>query len=173
MSKLSPASRIQANLEELFQGEIASGDAYIKFQLTPNIQALLSMKQVQESLIINAETITPLPGMPASTIGMINSRDRVFFIFDLAQLLKISTTLAAPRQYQTIVVQTTTEPQIQFGLAVRNLQGIIRLKAEQIRSSTEAIDSNLIPYSSGVIVQQESKLPLLQLEKILEALKSN
>ena len=78
MSTSSPASRIQAKLQELFEGKITSGDAYIKFKLTSEITALLSMNQVQESLIVEAAKITPLPSMPKYTIGMINSRDRVF-----------------------------------------------------------------------------------------------
>ncbi|MGF1541456.1 MAG: chemotaxis protein CheW, partial [Pleurocapsa sp.] len=86
----SAASRIQANLQELFQANLAPGDAYIRFQLTSDMTALISMEQVQESLVIEAEKITPLPCMPESIIGIMNSRDRVFCVFDLAQLLSLN-----------------------------------------------------------------------------------
>lgn len=170
MSKQSAASRVQENLQELFKSNLAPGNAYIKFQLTSDIAALLSMKLVQESLIVEAEQITALPNMPESNIGMMNSRDRVFCIFDLAQLLSLPTKLIAPRQYQIIILQTQTEPQIHVGLAVAQLQGIMRLTTEQIQFSTDAVNSNITPYISGVYQQQETKIPILQFKLILKAL---
>lgn len=170
MSTSSPASRIQANLQELFEGKIASGDAYIKFKLTSKITALLSMNQVQESLIVEAAKITPLPSMPKSTIGMMNSRDRIFCIFDLTQLLNLPTVLNSPSQYQIIVLQTTGEPSILIGLAVMGLQGIIRLTSEQIQSAnSDVVNSSLAPFVSGV-VQQEAKMMVLELANILQTL---
>lgn len=172
MPQSTPAFRIQENLAELFQGKKASGDAYIKFQLTPEIQALLPMQQVQQSSIIKAGQITPLAGMPESSIGMINSRDRVFCVFDLAQLLTLPMQLVIPRQYQIIVVQTTIEPQIQIGLAVKNLQGIIRVTSEQIKPFNDEIEPRLIPFISGVVIQQKTVLTILNLQRILEALQT-
>lgn len=172
MSTSSPASRIQANLQELFEGKIASGDAYIKFKLTSKITALLSMNQVQESLIVEASKITPLPSMPKSTIGMINSRDRVFCIFDLAQLLNLPTVLITPNQYQIIVLQTTGESSILVGLAVMGLQGIIRLTSKQISSAnSDVVNSSVAPFVSGV-VQQETTMMVLELANIVQALQA-
>jgi positive phototaxis protein PixI len=172
MSTSSPASRIQANLQELFEGKIASGDAYIKFKLTSKITALLSMNQVQESLIVEAAKITPLPSMPKSTIGIMNSRDRVFCIFDLAQLLNLPTVLITPNQYQIIVLQTTGESSIPVGLAVMGLQGIIRLTSKQISSAnSDVVNSSVAPFVSGV-VQQETTMMVLELANILQALQA-
>jgi positive phototaxis protein PixI len=172
MSTSSPASRIQANLQELFEGKIASGDAYIKFKLTSKITALLSMNQVQESLIVEAAKITPLPSMPKSTIGMMNSRDRVFCIFDLAQLLNLPTVLITPNQYQIIVLQTTGESSIPVGLAVMGLQGIIRLTSKQISSAnSDVVNSSVAPFVSGV-VQQETTMMVLELANIVQALQA-
>jgi positive phototaxis protein PixI len=165
----NPASRIQANINELFQASLSPGDAYIRFQLTSNMTVLLSMTQVQESLIVEVEKITPLPSMPESVIGIMSSRDRVFCVFDLAQLFNLETQLIARHQYQVIVVQTTTEPQIQIGLAVKNLQGIIRLTTEQIQASHHTIHPSLIPYISGVAMQPQIPLAILNLEQILES----
>jgi positive phototaxis protein PixI len=168
--KSSAASRIQANLQELFEANVASGDAYIKFQLTPKVVALLSMGQVQESLIVEAAKITPLPSMPKSTLGMMNSRDRVFCIFDLAQLLTLSTELISSRQYQIIVVKTMNEPPIMIGFAVSQLQGIERLAAEKINSSSDDTPPNLVRFLSGVVEQEESMLPIIELNLVLNAL---
>lgn len=170
MSTSSAASRIQANLQELFEGKLASGDAYIKFQLTPEVTALLSMTQVQESLIVEAAKITSLPSMPKSTIGMMNSRDRVFCIFDLAQLLTLSAELIGSRQYQIIVLKTINEPAIFVGFAVSQIQGIVRLSAEKIKSSWDDAPANLVSLVNGFVQEGESMMPIIELNNILKTL---
>lgn len=166
----SAASRVQANVQDLFKGRLAPGHAYIKLQLTSEITALLSMEQVQGSLIVEAEQITPLPMMPKSVIGIMGSRDRVFCVFDLAQLLTLSSEIIAPRQYQIIVLQTTSEDPIYMGFAVTQLQGIVRLTAEQIQSSLNAFPSQIAPYLSGGIKEEENMIPVLEFNRILQAL---
>ncbi|WP_019508184.1 chemotaxis protein CheW [Pleurocapsa sp. PCC 7319] len=170
MTNPSPASRIQDNLPELFKANLAPGDAYIRFQLTSNITALISMQQVQGSLIVDAQKVTPLPSMPEFVIGMINSRDRVFCLFDLAQLLTLPSDLSSPRQYQVIVLQTVAEQPIYIGLAVSALQGIVRLTAKQIQSSLDTVVSNLTAFTSGTVQEQEITIPVLEFNRILKAL---
>ena len=168
MSASSPASRIQANLQELFQKNSVSGNPYIKFQLTPEITALMSMERVQETLIIEAGQITPLPSMPQSVIGIINSRDRVFCVFDLAQLLTLPHPFLTPRQYQIIVLKTTSQTPIYLGLVVNNIQGIMRLTSEQLSSSTDAVSPQLADYVSGVV--SSDSIPVLEFERILNSI---
>ena len=170
MQTFSAAAKVQANLQELFQSKLAPGDAYVKFQLTSGVTALLSMTHAQESLIVEAEQITPLPNMPEFTIGIINSRDRVFCIFDLGLLLKLSSESISPRQHQIIVFQTISEPFIYVGLAVTQLQGIIRISKEQIKPYSNFIDPKLVPFVSGTIEQEESIVPILNFENILQSL---
>ena len=168
MSASSPASRIQANLQELFQGNSISGNPHIKFQLTPEVTALLSMERVQETLIIEAGQITPLPSMPQSVIGIMNSRDRVFCVFDLARLLTLPSSSFTPRQYQIIVLQTPTETPIYFGLAVDSIQGIMRLTSEQIGSSTDGVSAELIDYISGAVTSDT--IPVLEFDRIFDSI---
>ena len=170
MKKSSAASRIQANLQELFKANLTPGDAYIRFQLTSDMTALLSMEQVQESLVVEAEKITLLPNMPESVIGIMSSRDRVFCVFDLAQLLTLPSPFIAPRQYQIIVLQTTSEQPIYVGLTVTRLQGIVRLPTEQIKSSLDAVPSNIAPYICGAVKEEETMIPVLEFNSISEAL---
>ncbi len=166
----SPASRIQANLQQLFKAKLAPGDAYIRFQLTSETTALWSMEQVQESLIVEANRITSLPNMPESVIGIMSSRNRVFSVFDLAQLLTLPSRLIAPRQYQIIVLQTTSKQPIYIGLAVTRLQGIVRLQKKQIQSSLDAFSSSIAPYLCGGVQEEETMIPVLDFDKILKAL---
>ena len=170
MTTSSAAARIQANLKELFKADLAPGDAYIRFQLTSDLTALLSTEQVQESLLVEADKITSLPNMPESVIGIMSSRERVFCVFDLARLLTLPSQLVSPRQYQIIVLQTTSEPPIYIGLAVTHLQGILRLPTKQIQSSLDAFPSNIAPYLCGAVQQEEAIVPVLDLNGISEAL---
>ena len=170
MSTSSAAARVRANIKELFQANLSPGDAYIRFQLTSEMTALLSMNQVQESLIVEVEQITPLPSMPESVIGILSSRNHVFCVFDLARFLKLPSGLITPRQYQIIVLQTTSEPSIYIGLAVTNLQGIVRLPTEKIQSSTTAFSSDLAPYLCGVVSEEDKMIPIFEFNRISEAL---
>ena len=170
MTNQSVAAKVQANLQELFKSNLAPGNAYIKFQLTSDTSALLSMDRVEESLIVKAEQITTLPSMPKSAIGMMASRDRVFCVFDLAQLLALPSSLINPRQYQLIVLQTISEPSIYIGFAVTQLQGIVRLSTEQIQTSLDTLSPNLAPYCNGAVPENETIIPILEFNRICQVL---
>ena len=177
MTISSAASRVQANLQELFKGKLSPGDVYIKFQLTSEITALLSMEQVQESLIVEAEKITLLPSMPESVIGIMNSRDRVFCVFDLAQLLTLPSSLIAPRHYQIIVLEVSdilsTEETLYLGFAVEQLQGITRFTADKFQVEIpQDLPSSITPYLRGCIQQTEQQLLVLDLKAIATDLSS-
>ena len=165
----SAASRIQANLQDLFKAQLAPGNAYIRFQLTTDMTAFLSMDRVQESLVVDTEKITPLPSMPESVIGMMSSRNRVFCVFDLAQVLALPSTLISPRQYQVIVLQTTDE-QLYVGFAVNRLQGMVRLPAAKIQSSLDGFSSSLAFYLDGAVLEAEMAIPVLDFNSILQSL---
>lgn len=166
----SVSAKIEANIQDLFEAKLTSGESYIRLQITSEISAFLAMEKVQESLIIGAERITPLPNMPESFIGIMNSRDRVFSVFDLALLLKLPTSLFSPRQYQVVVLETKTAKPIYLAFAISGLQGMTRLAREQISKSLDEIPAELLPFAIGCVNEQESVLPLLEFEAILDAL---
>ncbi len=170
MQNQSVAAKVQANLQELFKSNLDPGDAYIKFQVASGVNALLSMDRVEESSIVRAEKITTLPGMSESVMGMMSSRDRVFCVFDLAQLLNLPSELINNRQYQIIVLQTNTESPICVGLAVAQLQGIVRLSTEQIGSSLNGVSDRFVDYVSGTVQQDEKVIPILEFNRILQSL---
>ena len=164
MTTSSAASRIQANLQELFQAKLAPGEAYIRFQVTSEITALLSMEQVQGSLVIEADKITPLPNMPESVVGIMNYRDRVFCVFDLANLLTLPSSLISPRQYQIIVLEVSeilsAEQSLYLGLVVHRLQGITRLTTDRFQLPAN-LPANLTPYVRGYTWENEQQLLVL------------
>ncbi len=181
MTSSSAAATFQKNLPELFQGNLAPGEAYIRFQLATemglsqtddvsDMSFLLSMEQVQESLLVEAGRITPLPNMPECLTGIMNSKNRVFCVFDLAQLLKLHSQSVFYRQYQIIVLLTTWEKPIYIGLAVTHLQGIVRITSEEIDLSLDGFSSHLMPYFCGAVQLEEITTPILDFNYISETL---
>ncbi|MEN9567470.1 MAG: hypothetical protein RLZZ69_2666, partial [Cyanobacteriota bacterium] len=57
-----------------------------------------------------------------------------------------------------------------IGFAVSQLQGIERLAAEKINSSSDDTPPNLVRFLSGVVEQEESMLPIIELNLVLNAL---
>lgn len=172
--KTSPASKIQSNLQEIFQADVSTGMPYVKFQLSSDINALLSMKRIEESHVIAAESITPLPGMPSFMIGMMNSRDRVFCIVDLAQLLSIQNLVQAPQEYQIIVINTSTldseeDDKVLLGIAVSHIQGIIRISEQDIVLPSD-LPENLAPVVLGCIQEDQKKSLILDPNVLLSNL---
>ena len=168
MSNQSAISKVQANLDELFKGNLTPGNAYIKFQLASDVTALLSMEQLQESLLINAEKVTPLPSMPSSVLGIMNSRDRVFCVFDMAQLLGLPSNLNNVRQYQIILFQAGLAATL-VGFAVGQLQGIQRLSVDNIELPRQDIAAKFNACVSGV-TKGDQAIPILELSHILKTL---
>ena len=170
METTSAASKIQANLHELFKAKTTSGNSYIRFYLNQDLSALLAMDQVEESLLVEAEQITPLPSMPKSVIGIMNSRDRVFCVFDLAEIINLPSSLIAPRQYQVIVLKTDSEEASYVGLAVSRFLGMDRFDQAQIASLLSNLPEPMQPYVLGTIEQEYETVPILDWQQIIKAL---
>ena len=170
MGVSSPASKLHANVQDFFEVDLAPGDAYLRFKLTSDLTALLSMAQVEESLVVEAERITPVPNMPKAIIGMVSSRDQVFCVFDLAQALGLSSEGIAPQQYQIIVVQTNDEQPFHIGLAINRLYGVVRFTKENIQSSLQGVPPQIAPYLCGSVHQNKVLSLVIDCDRISAAL---
>jgi twitching motility protein PilI len=169
MSTTSSLSRLQELLPELFRSTQLTGDPYLRFGLTSELSALLSMEYVKESLLVAGENITPLPNMSGAVMGLMNSRDRVFCVIDLAQLLGLSPLSTYSRQYHTIVARIfQAEKELLLGIAVNRVQGISRVISEEMRSPPRDFPPSLIPYLHGCLKDQEKHLPVLNIEAIVK-----
>jgi positive phototaxis protein PixI len=175
MSSNTTLNKLQQLLPQLFQPVEITGDPYLRFQLTPFMPALLSMEQVAEAILVQANSIAPLPNMPAFTIGMINARDRVFCIFDLAQLLGIASPLLNQQEYQVIVMNipgsdlaTNLLPSNKLlGLAVNRVQGISRLSTGQWQPVGRKVPEILTPYLKGCLWENNQQIVVMDTESIL------
>lgn len=146
------------------QVETNSGDSFLKFHVELNTPAILAMEQVQEVLLIPARRITPMPNMTESVLGLLNRRNRVLWVIDLAQLLGLQPPGANSQQYNVIIIQAK---QINLGLMVQEVQGVTHFAQELIQAPTQLVTSTLIPYLSGCIFQPDEVLMVLNPEAIV------
>ncbi len=175
MSTSTPASKVQEILPQLFKASLTPGKPYIQFQLTEQIKALMPLEQVHESIIVKATEISLLPSMHESVMGIMSSRNHVFCVIDLAQLLMLDSTLISSRQYQIIVVrvspnksspETSSKRNYLLGIAVSHLQGITRLTEEKFQSPTVDFPSSLTPYIQAAVVAEEQQMLVLDPQAI-------
>ena len=160
-------SRLQELLPQLFQATQRSGQPYLRCLLTENLGGLIPLEQVQESLIVPVEQITALPNMPRAVIGLLSSRERVFCVVNLPQVLGDLSMTRRLQHYRVIVVRVprfeagvNTEGEALLGLAVPQIQGVTRLSNEQIHTDIDQVPAPLKPYVIGSS-QQDGQLVYL------------
>jgi positive phototaxis protein PixI len=172
MTANTTLTRLQQLLPELFQPLVVTGDLYLRFQLTPELPALLPMSRVQEALLVPANAISPLPNLPAFTIGIMNARDRVFWVVDLGQLLGLPPLPTNPREYQVVVIQlaetesesfaaadSATEPSL--GLAVQRVRGVARFESQNLQPSATDVPECLQPHLLGCFIEADRQILVL------------
>lgn len=136
-------------------------ESYLKLQLDPKTQGVISMKQMQEVLLIPAERITPIPNLPACVVGLLNQRSRVFWLIDLANLLGLSPLEPEIREYNVAIIKAGG---ISMGLVVRKVQGVIRFSEESIESPIGTVLAGVVPYLRGCILQPQDTRYVLVLD---------
>lgn len=138
------------------------GDIYVKVQLDKNTSAILSMDYVQEVLIVPISRISPMPNMPHCILGLLNRRNRVLWVIDLAQVLNLSLDTNA-QQYHIVIIQVN---QVSLALVVQEVKGVIRFTPDCIQSSIERACSDITDYIHGCVVQAQETLMVLNAEAI-------
>lgn len=120
--------------------------------------------------MLSTRRLTPMPNMPNAMMGLMNRRSRVIWVVDLAQLLELSTLDFNVQQYTVILIQIGSVP---LGLAVHQVEGMIRLEADQIQSPVGQVSTALVPYLRGCALQQQEQkqeiLLVLDAEAVIQA----
>ncbi|MBN3874249.1 chemotaxis protein CheW [Nostoc sp. JL33] len=141
-------------------------DGYLKFQLNQQTTAVLSMRHTQEAIIVPVESITSMPNMPPSILGLMNWRSRIIWVVDLPRMLNLESLDYRLRQYNAIVIQVES---LVLGLVVQEIKGTTKFIADAIHSPIGQVASSLVPYLSGCVVQQEEILLVLDAEAIVQS----
>jgi twitching motility protein PilI len=146
--------------------ETRPGERYLKFYLAEQIPAILAMEYVQEVLMIPARRITPMPNMPECVLGLLNRRNRVLWVVDLAQILSLQPLDSNIQQYNVILIQAK---QMTLGVLVSAVKGVTHFTPDLVQSPQELVTSALIPYLHGCIVQEQELLLVVNAEAIVLA----
>lgn len=172
MTANTTLARLQQLLPHLFNPVEVSGDLYLRFQLTPELPALLTMERVQEALLIPANEISPLPNMPEFTIGMTSFRDRVLCVVDLSQLLGLPALPPNLQNYQVVIINllaigagahaaSEMSAGKYLGLAVQRVRGVARFGLETIKPGGAELAECLRPYLMGYFAEKNEQVLVL------------
>lgn len=139
-------------------------DVYVRFQINDHTPAILSMEYVEEVLIVPLTRITPMPNMPECVLGLINRRNRVLWVIDLAQVLNLQLDTNT-QQYQMVIIQVG----VPLALVVQEVKSVTRFTPDCIQSTVELVASDITPYINGCVVQEQETLLVINAEAIMQS----
>ncbi len=142
------------------------GDTYLKFQVDQQTPAILAIEYAQEVLVVPVGRITPMPNMPNCVLGLLNQRNRVSWVIDLAQMLNLQPLNTNTKQYHMAIIRVG---QVPLGLVVQEVKGVTRFTSDCIQSSPGIIPPTLMPYLHGYILQHKDIVLVLKAESIVNS----
>jgi positive phototaxis protein PixI len=175
VSSLSTTDRLKDLLPQLFSEQQRQGNNYLRFQLTKEINVLLDLSYVQESITIDSSQITSIPNLPEYVMGLMSSRNQVFLALDFAHLAGFPPETLNQREYQTIVVRVRsgqnnmqTDEFDLYGLTVKRIQGVSRILPEEFNTSTVISPDILRPFIQGSIQESQDDSSELQYSFLID-----
>ncbi|ESA36484.1 chemotaxis signal transduction protein [Leptolyngbya sp. Heron Island J] len=175
---LKTANRLQQLLPDVFNPKTVGGEQFLRVQLTPDLTIALALSWVEESLLIPTQLVTPMPNMPSSVLGLMSSKDQVFWAINLAQLLELPIVLEPSQSYEVVVIRAlptdsnierldaSTDEELYLGLVVPKIRSSVRLLQEDIISPVDEVDASFHPYLSGQVVIDDEVILVLSAEAI-------
>ena len=143
---------------------VRSGPQVITFMLGEEKYGV-DILRVRELITYPVGAVTPIPGMPAFIVGVLNLRGVVIAVMDLRIRFRLSD---AVYNRSTVIIIVEVEGK-QVGLIIDPVSDVVHLEAEQVQSVehlTAGIDS---AYISGVVNVKESMVILLDVDHLLSA----
>jgi positive phototaxis protein PixI len=145
-------------------GKKKVGDPYLKFQLDLKTLGLLPLKEAQEVIVIPAKRITQIPNMDSHILGLLNQRNRVFWVIDLASLLGLPPLSPYLQQYNVAIIRVKDIP---LGLVIQDIKGVLRFPLEEIQSPLGVVSTDFTPYLKGCVMDNDEILLVLDPESII------
>ncbi|MEO0455027.1 MAG: chemotaxis protein CheW [Cyanobacteria bacterium P01_A01_bin.114] len=142
------------------------GEAFLKFQLAPQVPAMFSARAVQEATVVPTPRITAMPNMPACMLGLINRRSRVVWVANLIRLLGLPIPERSSQQYSLITIQVANAP---LALKVETIDGIVHIPPEAIQPPPNHANPVVLPYLKGSAIYQGESILILDAEAILQS----
>jgi positive phototaxis protein PixI len=145
-----------------------SGDPFLRFRITPTIQAVLPMQQVQEVVALPAQRLTPVPNMSPCLLGLMNRRSRALWVVDLSQVLLLPGYDADRREYDLVIIRTDA---IALALAVHQINGLCWLPPDTIQPPPGQVPASLQAYLRGCSIQAQDIFLVLDANAIAQSSK--
>jgi positive phototaxis protein PixI len=142
------AASLKATSESLNQVNL--GKPYIQFRLDSSSVGLITTEHAREVVDVPVHRLTPIPNMPGSILGLMNWRSLAIWAIDLPQLMGSPRLSLAMQQYHMMIIRTAETP---LALAVPEIEGVARLRAEQIVSPVGMTPVGIVPFLQGCVVQ--------------------
>ena len=159
-------SNAQLNSNILQKTKGTRGDTYLRLEVDQQTWAALPMKHAQEVIVVPVGRLTPIPNMLDCILGLLKQRSRVFWTIDLAQMLQLEPISLDVQYYNIAIVRVDN---ISLGLAVRKIQGVIRLTEDSIQSPIGTVSAGITPYLKGCTFLQREVLLILDAEAIINS----
>lgn len=171
----SSLDRLQSLLPEVFTPKARTGELFLQFQLGSGINVAISLERIVETLRLSAQSITPMPNMPACTLGLMENQGKVFWAVDLAEALGLPQGAIRTREYEIIIIEalplenatTAHSETLLLGLAVSKIRSTLRLNASEIETSVSGeVPPALVPYIQGSFQRDDSQTFILDVEAL-------
>lgn len=140
--------------------------SFLKFQLAPNVIAMLPASAVQEAIVLGTRRVMAMPNMPAALLGLINRRGRVFWVANLVRLLGLPISDRYTQQYSLIVVQGRSMP---LALQVEAIDGIVSFSPDAVHPPPNNVSGIILPYLAGCVTHNDETIFLLDVEALLSS----
>jgi twitching motility protein PilI len=153
-------------IETLNQEKKELGIPYLKLQVDLQTPIALAMEDTQEVLTIPIRRITPIPNMGPKIVGLLNQRNRVFWVADLSLILGLSANRKEKQQYNIAIIKVGKVP---LGLLVEEIKGVVRISKNKIQSPVGTVSPHLTPYLQGCLIARQEKLLILDAKAIINS----
>jgi len=145
---------------------LTESESFLKFQLTPQIMAVLPASVVQEATVLPMRQITAMPNMSSCLLGLTNRRSQVVWVASLVRLLGLPLPMQYRQQYSLVIIKVGTST---LALQVEAIEGIVSVPSENIQPPPPQTSTAVLPYLRGCVVYRSETLLLLDAEAILQS----
>lgn len=164
--------RLQSLLPEVFDSKRQTGELYLRFCLSSSLYAAVPLIRIVETLRLSTISITPIPNMPAYTLGLMGNRSQVFWVLDLAQRLNLTQRNRRIRHHNIVIVgfpdiADQSSNSLLLGLSVQQIQTTLRLHPEELNFEAGDIMPELQPYCQGWFQHQGEQTFLLNVDALV------
>ncbi|WP_017318451.1 chemotaxis protein CheW [Mastigocladopsis repens] len=159
-----------------------AAEQFLRFQLVPEIAALLPISQLIEVLTIPVGQITPIPQIPAWVMGAYNWRGEVLWMIDLPHLIGFTPwhQQGMSATYTAVVLRVCSRNTLDTNAGNQQMIGLVINRAEMIEwcdpdllesPSSDVVAPQLVPFLRGYQLKSNGeRLAVLDDEFIVSAI---